>query len=793
MYQNSEQISFLSRVFNVHPGEWSRIALAWLIRFFYRYGFVVGWTVLVAMFASHYGIYSLPYLLVLAALFTVLGSLIYSTFLGRVRVELLLIGSVFATGALLYLAIQMYSYSLTWFFSLLIVAIAVFLNQFKIILNSYVEEMFTPLESERAFPLIEAADTFAGIFAGITVLSLANNVETVNMIYLWAAAVFLTIPFILYYENFDVRVTLVVRKRRKRKAIGIVAKFKKAFSCKDHISYIRGLFGIVFFQWFLFNLLEFQYTKAVYQNVSGLILDAGSGFQHAFVHDLGILFLLFSASALLVQLFFGSRLLDSLGVFGTMLIHPIVTFLSFIGMIWNFNYASAVLAKNNYTITSVLHNNAYHSSYYAIKHDLREYVRELLEGVVRPFGAIFGTVTLILLQRFFTGPALILAINLAMVKVVVIIFVGTYLLQRKYTRVAIHDLLHSKDRNIRINAIDILSQKGHRYGVRYLKEVLLDKSESVSIKAKVLRALAELQEVNALPSIISCLNSKYSAIKNAALDTLASYKVFRNTGNKAIFAKYHLESSLKRLYLREDDSEIISKIIYLMSSLGSVSTIEFLHGVLKHSDLNHRCEAMLALAKYGDENISVFLEPFLQSKMSKERICTAIALFPFEDYREDSLKMIHEFLHSDKSEKKSLALYAIGELGLSGNRKICRLYLKSKDKELKSAAAIALAKMSYRESIAPIVDLLFSQDESFVKEFKLSLRSVSPRILKKVNNILERIASSEVEKVLQKRNADSLLELDNNALISLRKLYHLLGEYGEVEMIDGVLALNRSS
>ena len=33
-------------------------------------------------------------------------------------------------------------------------------------------------------------------------------------------------------------------------------------------------------------------------------------------------------------------------------------------------------------------------------------------------------------------------------------------------------------------------------------------------------------------------------------------------------------------------------------------------------------------------------------------------------------------------------------------------------------------------------------------------------------------------------------ELDQTNLINLRKLYRLVGEYGEIEMIDSILALN---
>ena len=204
--------------------------------------------------------------------------------------------------------------------------------------------------------------------------------------------------------------------------------------------------------------MEFQYTKAIYQNVSEAIFDAGSGFEHAFVHDLGTLFMLFSASALIFQLFVGGRLINSLGVIGSMLIHPIVTLLSLFGLTWKFNFATAVLAKNNFMITSVIHTNAYHSSYYAVKEDLRHHVREILEGMIRPAGAIAGTLILIGLQKLFSGNFLILVVNLAMILSSLLLLYFTYRQQSKYTNVVISDL-YSGDSRIRMNAIDIFAQK----------------------------------------------------------------------------------------------------------------------------------------------------------------------------------------------------------------------------------------------------------------------------------------------------------------------------------------------
>ncbi|MBI2634674.1 hypothetical protein HYW82_03345, partial [Candidatus Peregrinibacteria bacterium] len=394
MLQHIRQTSILNKIFNVNVNEWPKIGLAWTINFFYRIGFVLGWTVIVAMFVSRYGIASLPLLFILNAGFAVIGSVLYSSILEKFGKEQIMIATIFAAGGLLFGAMKILPYSEVFFFALVIVAISVFLAQFKINFISYVEEMFNPLQSARTFPLIEASETIGGIGAGLVITLFSAGLPIVSLIYLWIALLFFIVPLLLFHG-----VPIKEEHLSNDKKIGFVSKLKEAFSKAHERSYIKGLFYIVFLQWILFNLLEFQYTSAVFDNLSHVVRDTGSGFEHALFHDLGTLSVLFSCSALLIQLFLGSRLIGSLGIFGSMLLHPIVTLLSMIGLTGKFTFLTAILAKNNFTITTVVHTNAYHSAYYAVDEKARSYVRELLEGIVRPVGAIIGTLILIILEK----------------------------------------------------------------------------------------------------------------------------------------------------------------------------------------------------------------------------------------------------------------------------------------------------------------------------------------------------------------------------------------------------------
>ena len=791
MLKEIKQISFFNKLFNVHGYEWPKIGMAWLVRFFYRIGFVIGWTVLVGLIVTTYGIAFLPYLFVMNAIFVIIGSFVYSTILFKYKRQNLMVGTIFITGLLLLTAIPFADSHRSLFFALVIVSVAMFLTQFKIILSGYIEEMFTPLQSERTFPLIESSDTIGGILGGLMVTLLAKDIEPQAFIYLWVGFLFLIIPCMYMYEVFNKEVALFQRnevKHKKRgKDIGVLAEIKNDFLSVENVSFIKGLFLIVFFQWLLFNLLEFQYTKAVFQNISGLVLDAGSGMEHAFIHDLGALFILFSSSALLVQFFIGSRLINYLGVAGSMMLHPIVTLLSMLGLTFSFSFLPAVMTKNNFTITTIIHTNAYHSAYYAVDEKLRDHTRELLEGVVRPVGAIVGTLALILLQGFFEGELLIYYVNLLMLLVAVLMFYVAYTQQARYTQVALDDLVGQRPRRIRVNAIDILAQRGHKDALPVLLKVLADKKEPVVIRVKVLRSLGELRDPKAIEGILEVFSSSKVAIRSAAIETLLCYKKLGSVGKRRLFFEYKMVEALKKFYKFEKREEVRAKIISLLSRLSTIGTLEFLLGILAHSRGKLRENAIYALGKFNDKAVIEFLLPYLDANSPWQKINTAVALGQFDEYKDEMLYIIADFLHSGDVAKISAGLYAIGEVGLKDKRGLCVSYLQSEHMDIRISSAIALAKMGYNDATPVLLDLLFDKDGVGSRKIKKMLKNVDVRISKNIDKILKQVVSVEISKLMEKHKNKSLSRLGRKTLHTLKWLYSLIDEYDEIEVIDNIL------
>lgn len=790
MFQYIKQLSFLNRIFNVEENEWPRILISWLIRFFYRIGFVLGWTVLVAMIVAKYGISFLPYLFIMNGFFTILGSFFFSLFLDKYRRDSMMIFTVFGSISLLILAYFFAFRSDVMFFSLLIIVISIFLMQFKIMLDGYIEEMFNPLQSERTFPLIEAAETIAGIFAGLMITLLSNSIESFSFIYIWIGFLILILPCLFVCKAMDSKVSIITAgKKRSVNFISLLGRFRSELLSMKHVSFLKGLLLIVFLQWFVANLIEFQYTKAVYQNVSNVILQAGSGFEHAFIHDLGTLFILFSASALVVQLFLGSRLINYLGIVGSMLLHAIVTFLSIFGWLFSFNFASAVLVKNNFTITNIVHTNAYHSSYYAIKEAYRTHTREFLEGVIRPVGAIFGTLVLVFLQKVMVGESLIFAVNLLILLFVGLLFYVTYVQQNRYTNAALDDLVKSDDPKTRFNAIDILAQKGHKNFLPIFRKILFDKNESLTLKVRILKCFGEVQNLESIPDIVLCFSSLNPIIRKSALLALLAFEDLNKSLRNNLFFEYELICGLKKLYRKERVEEIRSKVILALSMLSTVTAVEFLIEVLATSKGQLKADTIMALGNYRDPSIVHFIYPYLTSKSEKQRTAAVIALGKIPAMSFEAISRVNALVRSKEKSEIISALFVMGQLAMRQKKNVCLDLLNSDDREIKLYSAIALAKMGVYDCIGVLIEFLFSEDRKESLECKKLLENVDVRIYKNIDKIMKYMVYQKVKNIVVENGGRPIAKFGKRSLGTLSWLYSLIEEYDEVESIRNIIKI----
>lgn len=771
--------SFINKALNINSDEWPRITISWLIHFFLKIGFVIGWTILVAMFLSRIGIEKLPFLFIVNAILIIVGTSLFSRIINIVKKEHLILGISVAAGAILCFS-TLFASTPSWiFFGLILIAEAVLLSQLSILGWLFVEDLFSPLESERTFPVIESAETIGGIIGGFIIVTFARHIAPYKFIFIWAIAILMIVITIFFFKTYAKKVPFLhFKKNTVEKHEGI----KKTFFSKEN-SFLKNLLLVILLQWLFVNILEFHYTKAIAQSIT-----TQQGYETNLTYNLGSLHIIFSSFALFIQLLAASRVIKYLGITGSMALHPLVCLLSLIGFTLRFNFLSAVITKTGHEMSHVIFKNSYHSSYYAIKHKIRKQAKEFLEGFIKPVGAIIGMILIIGLQRLTHNENLTLSVNILMIVITAILFIKTLNLRDKYTKLSYKYLLNGASKGTKLNAIEILSQKGHKNSGKILVNTL-NHEEEKEVQAKIIKALGEIKDPSTLPEIIEYINNPNKEIRNSAIETLGKFKKLGKHFYTQAFSKHRAINKLKELFQKEQTEEIRESIIKVLANLDQSDVIDFLLKTLKENkNPKIKADCIYLCGLFQDPNAAYYIKPYLRSQSPRIKANTIIALWQFTKYRLELIKELSKMLEEKDRQVLISALYTIGEIKAKQETKKLLECLKSKDFGIKKQAAIALLKMENSQIINQISSLLLESNNKTVKEIKKVRSAVSPKFWKEIKKALEKKASAKINLILsQNTEKKDFIELDTATLEKIKSIYQRVEEYHEVDKIDQVI------
>lgn len=805
----------INRLLNVAPGEWPRILLAWHLNLFLRMGFVIGWTVTVAMFINRIGIEALPFLFVLNALLIMVGSIIYSYLIQKISRPLLIVYTVLMSGALLLLA-TLFSFGNDYaFFGLIILAQSMLISQLNILISLFTEDLFSPLESQRTFPLIATSETLGGILGGLTVGLLSGWLTSYKFIYLWILATFLIIPIILTSHAYTKKMPFIKAQKKKiTHTHNLSKKAKKISQSLRKVPFLKGITVIVMVQFMLLTMIEFQYTKAVqeaviqkHETVEVITYQPDSTLQVSLLNieplsptnspkahslnienditkNLGLLTMIFSFGSLIVQILIASRLIRSIGVVGTLLLHPIVTILNLLGMTINFNFFTAAMGRSNFEITGKLFKNAYHSSYYAIKESIRDHIKEFMEGFIKPLGTIMAFVVIFSIQDFAQGSQETLLINIVMIVITIIMAVRIAFLKKNYTEVSYKNLETSNDLPTRINALEILSQKGHKLETKTILKYLQNKKEKPLVKVKIIETLKQIGNPEAIPDLINCLSSEHSRIRHAAIEALSSFKELNNhKGKKYAFTRHRLIETSKELFHKEKSSFIRSEIIQMLAKIDHNDLIPFIITTLEEGDNKTKEACIKACRKFGDDNLQHYVAPYLDHKNQNVRAEAIVTLWPFEKLKNNLNHYLSQMKKSKRKESILATLYVLSETEREDEYPYIFKHLTSPDKEIKQAAAKALSKLNHRAAILHLADAWIENPQS-LKKFTKKLK---PEMQESIKNLIEQKISQHINEIMKNTKAESLEELEIKELEQLKTAYETVDEYHEAFKIETLI------
>lgn len=811
-------IQLLSKLLNVSKKEWGRIVEAWVLRLFFQIGFVIGWTMMTALIVNKFGIEYLPVLYVANGLLIVLGTMVFSRIIYMVKNRTLIIIASLLAAIILLVAVAMFHEHSKIFLILSLVSISVFAAQINIMLLGFIEELFSPIENQRANPIIETSEPIGGIVAGIILTILAGKIHVTSFTYFWIFFLLAIIPILIFFYHKKHRFITILTQKEEQGATQVQEnKIKKGLQHIMAIPFLKGLVLVVFCQWMFVNMVNYQYTKALDSNLSHdasthtsapvdhegeKVVDTHGAaplrdykeapvneesHEDALTHGLGMLHIMFSLLMLLTQLFVSSRAVTRMGIVRSLEVMPGLSLLTVIGMFFNYSVVTAVIAKGVYEITLVLTNNAYHNSYYAVYESVREQIREFLEGVVRPMGVIIGTVVLIAFQFLIPTAYVDTVISIWMFATLLFMLWVLYQLRDRYTQLSKKNLDIIGEHPEKFNAIEILSQQGHKEASMILTKNLIFKKESPRTKVKILKALAILKDEESLPEILNCLEDVHLEVRIQACRTLASFKNLGEKFYSQAFAKYRVMTTLSELFKTERSRELKLAIIHVFASIHHSDIVPFLLSTLEEETNEFKADIIYIIGMFHDINAGAYIEKYLESEDPMVKANTIIALWRFKKYRLKLLIHLTAMLDDEDDKERLLAgIFVLGETKSIQEAPQLFNYLSSLDQDIRLYAAVALAKLGYQESIEPILEAMLSDDKEIALRTKELLLHVDEQFLKFIRSHLEQhihglialdfgekkhIPGSEVtiEQLERLKNYYDLLEYDQG-LVKIEKL-----------------------
>lgn len=752
-------------------------------------GFIVGGTILTAIFLGQIGLNLLPLLFLGNALLMMVGTLIYQNLIHRVKGELLITFSVLASAGFLVASIFFIHTNPTLFFIFYLIAQSVILSQLNILISLFNEELFTPLESQRTFPIIESAETVGGIVGGLLLTMFAESIPSYKFILIWVILLFFILPIVLRFNARTMEIPKLKIEKEEHKSL------KNRYGAIQKFPFLKGLMMVVLLFWAIMNILEFQYTKAIQEDVYAtqeetlvqmnnesdeivLASDTEQNYEQEIAQKIGTMHLIFNLGALFMQLILASRIIGALGITSSMLLHPLVTLLNLIGMTLHFNFFTATLSRGSYELTGILFKNSYDSSYYAVPHSLRQDAKEFMQGIMKPFGAIVGTVALLFIAFELKGQNQTMALNAVLLLLSAIMALILSRMNRSYTLMSEQNLSHKSDLPTRLNAVEILGQRGHEQNTSSLQKMLQRPNEPEILKEKILNTLGLQEDPEAISTILEMIKNPSAELRLAAILALSNYHKLKTHILGQSFTRYRVLESLKDALRKEDQENILEPLVLVYYEIEPQGLIEFLMQELKKGK-NIRPHFIRMLRLFNDPNLKYYLKDRLNDKDPAMKAAALVALWQFQPLRGELKHHLLKMLESPKPDVLALGIEAAGQLKEPSLRPNIKPFLKHDSVKIRNAALLSLAQVE-DESVIPALLLAF---EDSVK----NLQGISDHFKRILEQAMELHIVEKIGAILAECRHMSLTDMSKDTLKTLHDLYVKVNAHHEAHKIKKIL------
>ncbi|MFA6449467.1 MAG: Npt1/Npt2 family nucleotide transporter [bacterium] len=641
-----------SKAFNINEGEHGRVFLSWLIFLIVMSGIIIGRNARDSIFLVNVGIAYLPYMYVLNAVFVVIVSIIYSSFIDKMDRTRFMVASTALYAIIVALTRVFLAMQMQWFYSVCYVIVQILwligLMQFW----TFMGDVFDARESKRLFPLISTGGLVGMIVAGFGAKYVVAAIGTENLFLLWAGMLGISIALIIVLSNKYIKPRAAAAKTaamRPAPKKSQVQEFKEGFEYLKSVPLLRNMVFINLAMWAVFTIVDYQFNKVMHETYPQK--DDLTAFLGMFRAAAGVI-------CLTIQLGVTSRLVSRFGVGRTIAVHPVFMGAATAFLTLKFGYISSFVSKiGDHSLLYTIQDSSYQMLYNPIPIDKRGRARAFVEGYIKPISMGIAGVVLIISAKLLTNPQTsFIAFLFAVVWVIFSLRANA-----SYVK-ALTANLTAPDLHLRAEALHHLSKLSDSDNLRALREVLKSNDREMILFA--LEMIESLEAKEAAEDVRQTLASPDKIIRAAAISALSTL------GDKQSLA------NIAEL-LGDVSSHVRAAAVKTLGRLGDGDVFPMLTPALEDPELIVRAEAITALIRAGG------LDGILLAG--------------------DSLK---KMLASADTEERSLAADVLGSIRVKHFTPTLLKLMADPEPAIRDHAIKAVAKLQDERAIGPLIDAL---------------------------------------------------------------------------------------
>jgi hypothetical protein len=730
---------FLGNLLSIKPNEWDGVLYFFLVLLVFSFGASFARSIGMTLLVQHLGGDTLPVMFISIDFAVMMGSMVYAHYT-KTASGLTILGFFLLSTAIFSIIIQFLFFLMSfnhlgwrWMYGFFFVGFSFFYILISIHVGSVIASYFTAVQVKRLTAVINSGLPIGGALGGTSLIVLLKifhfQPQQLVIVLGWACLGAFGLLHLIHARLSPVRIGRAEAKSHKSPIEELVAAFKYITNSRLMIFMSLGLMLFVIGN----KLLEYQYQTIIYFEIFPNATQRATFFATYEVFA--------NLTWLVIQLFFTSRIVVSLGVGASNVLYPVLSaivalalFVFFYWKVPDYNHHSELVMLSlgiftqfiNQEMRGALRTPANNLLFNAIPPNLWGINKAFLNGIIYPFATLLAGSFLILIteknfslagiqmmlpkeQQSYLLPLIVLLVSLLGILVA--------LPQWAAYNQGVFGLLN---RELFGRQTDIRGGGRGGHALRNVLEEKLGSSDQYHVIAalEMIRVLRLSYFVNQIGSLL--LQTQIFQIKERCINTLAALPQTNASVN-------YLVEALKT----EQDAEVLPSLLKHLAQFKTININELVEKRLEHSAPKVFVEACLYL--YG--------QPLYQDKVSIENRLIirlkepdlshiAIYLYGLGELRQPKYSdIVLPFLDHYQTDIRLAAFAAyirMQEGYLQPHKGRLINALSSSDKEMKIIALRALKECQLEgqslEDWMPIIYLLGAKDRALVNESKELLR-----------------------------------------------------------------------